>query len=78
MQPEPPLEDPAGKAPTFRLTEYLLPLLLVLLVAWGGWALIQRSLQRARERDRERAPLRLPLPANPPGSAPSPAAPGRR
>lgn len=62
-------EEPSS-SPPFRPTEYLLPILLVLLVAWGGWFLIQQSLQRARERALERE-IRLP------GNAPLPPASNR-
>lgn len=59
MPQEPDNPPVTGRATRFRATEYLIPVLLVLLVAWAGWWVVQRSLTRVRERAPE-APLRLP------------------
>ena len=55
--------DGDHRATRFRLTEYLLPILLVLLAAGAGWWLVQRSLTRAPE---QRPSSELRLPANAP------------
>ena len=52
------------RSPRFRPTEYLFPVLLILLCVWGAWWLVQRSLARAQDQ-RPSGALRLPVNAPP-------------